>query len=64
MTEMEMNNTNYQRSKERLLKQAQNRYHHEGVKKRAKEYYKNDKERVQEQAFLFLEMFYHGFRTW
>ena len=50
MTEMEMNNTNYQRSKERLLKQAQNRYHHEGVKKRAKEYYKNDKERVQEQA--------------
>ena len=33
-----------------MQEQARNRYHQEGGKEKAKEYYKNNKERLQEQA--------------
>ena len=40
----------YQRNKERLQKLAQNCYYQRGGKEKAKEYYENNKERLQEQA--------------
>ena len=33
-----------------MLEQAKKHYHHEGGKEQAKEYYENNKERLQEQA--------------
>ena len=47
-----MNNSNicYIRNREKLLEQAKNRYHQNGDKKQLKDYYKNNKERLQEQV--------------
>ena len=45
-----MNNTYDQRNEERSLEKAQNCYHHENDKEKAKDHYENNKERLQERV--------------
>lgn len=46
---MSITNTYYKRNEKRLQERSQNRYHQEDVKK-AKEYYKNKRERFREHV--------------
>ena len=52
---MNNNNTYHQRNKERLLEHTINRYDHEDYKEQTKEYYENNKKRLQEQARINVE---------
>ena len=52
---MNNNNTYHQRNKERFLERTINRYDHEDYKEQTKEYYENNKKRLQEQARINVE---------
>ena len=47
---MNNNNAYYHINWKKLLEQAKQSYHHQGSTKQSKEHYKNNKERLQEQA--------------
>lgn len=48
---MDSNNTYYQRNKKNSARSIKNCYHQGGTKEKASECYKNDKERLQMQAY-------------
>ena len=52
---MNNNNIYHQRNKERLLERTINRYDHEDDKEQTKEYYENNKKRLQEQTRINVE---------